>query len=552
MSKAAAHLREQGQTHALARRATQDDIDLALKAAAITDNGRGIPDRSRYGDPTKLPLDLVTLARQEHDARRAGLHEDVRLGTKDLGLFSWATKKGLPAPGGKMTQLFQTPIHDFSYRGFQGKLRGYGAGTVRRKELGEALVTATSPRKIEFTTASRKSPERFLFVRPNDSRTWLARNTTPTEPLEEHKIRHKAVAPAQLPAIIRNGPEGTVAQPKIDGASALIQLAKRGPELFSYRADENGRPITYTEKFFGNRPKAQYGSGLVGSVLRGEVYGVNRGNVAGGRLDHPGPGRLAGDEAGAVRHGQQEVSPGVLRLRDDSNRNDYGQLAASPSDERDRVRAGTVLHPQQLGGILNATIANSIRAQRERGVDLRTMLFDAQRIGRRELDPHVVPYAERRQLLEQVLPYLPQGKFHIAPQVEGREAIQGLWDQIAGGRHELTGEGLVLHPPTGRPMKAKLGGEHDVVATGVFPGKGRRAQSVGGLTYAHPDRPGHTVGRVGSGFSDESLRQIAADPESYIGRTARLKAQEKYRTGALRAPVFLAWHEDLPLARPAH
>jgi ATP-dependent DNA ligase len=171
------------------------------------------------------------------------------------------------------------------------------------------------------------------------------------------------------------------------------------------------------------------------------------------------------------------------------------------------------------------------------------MLYDISQHGKRPIDLATTPYAERRQLLEGIVPHLPPGKFHLAPQVEGPEAIGKLYDDVVSGRHPLTREGAVIHPPTGRPLKVKQTDEHDVVVTGVFPGEGRRGSMVGGLTFAHPEDPEKTVGRVGTGFDEETLRQIAADPQAFIGRTARLKAQERYPTGALRAPVMLAWHE---------
>ncbi len=51
---------------------------------------------------------------------------------------------------------------------------------------------------------------------------------------------------------------------------------------------------------------------------------------------------------------------------------------------------------------------------------------------------------------------------------------------------------------------------------------------------------------MGSGFSDEVRREMLSNPDSWIGRMARVRAQEKFPSGALRAPSFLARHEDYP------
>jgi len=179
------------------------------------------------------------------------------------------------------------------------------------------------------------------------------------------------------------------------------------------------------------------------------------------------------------------------------------------------------------------------------------MLFDIQQHGKKPIDFNTTPYSNRRALLEQIAKYLPRNKFHLAPQVEGPEAIKKLQQRVASGADPLTNEGVVIHPPTGKPIKVKNTDEYDALITGTFPGQGRRAGTIGGLTYAHPDKPGVTVGKVGTGFNDELLKLIASDPTSYIGRTARLRSQEKLPSGALRAPSFLGLHEDISPVKTA-
>ena len=60
------------------------------------DYAPGLPSRDKYGDIGILPVDdVATLVRQRHKADRAGLHEDLRIGTPS-GLLSWAVPKELP------------------------------------------------------------------------------------------------------------------------------------------------------------------------------------------------------------------------------------------------------------------------------------------------------------------------------------------------------------------------------------------------------------------------------------------------------------------------
>jgi hypothetical protein len=58
-----------------------------------------------------------------------------------------------------------------------------------------------------------------------------------------------------------------------------------------------------------------------------------------------------------------------------------------------------------------------------------------------------------------------------------------------------------------------------------------------------PSAPSKTVGRVGSGFSHETLADMLHSPKDYEGRIARIKAQEQYPSGAYRAPRFISLHE---------
>jgi hypothetical protein len=77
----------------------------------------GIPDRQAYGDLSKVkPGELLDYIVQHHQARRAGPHYDVRFGTPETGLYSWAVRKGLPGPGGKHPGgkhlAVQQPVHE--------------------------------------------------------------------------------------------------------------------------------------------------------------------------------------------------------------------------------------------------------------------------------------------------------------------------------------------------------------------------------------------------------------------------------------------------------
>ena len=203
--------------------------------------------------------------------------------------------------------------------------------------------------------------------------------------------------------------------------------------------------------------------------------------------------------------------------------------------------------PQELGGLLNATIEHSLAKQKETGVSIKNMLYDIQQRGKEQIDPDVTPYAERRKMIQEIMQHLPQDTFGLSEEATNPEDAQKLWESIIGKTHPLTHEGVVIHPPTGKPIKAKPMEESDVHITDVFPGAGRlQGTAAGGFGYSL-EPGGNRVGEVGTGLTDELRRQLWTDRDDYVGRTARIRSQEQHPSGAWRAPSLIAMHEDYPL-----
>jgi hypothetical protein len=448
------------------------------------DYAPGLPSKSDMGHAEKLRVgQLLDYVVQRHQAERAGLHHDIRFGNPEMGLLSWASRKGAPEPGQKHLAV-QQPVHRHGYKDFEGEIpEGYGKGTVKKHTEGQVLITKVTPESIHFTTAHQRHPERFTLARPKGwgDKNWLMMNTTPRDEVPYEKVRYKKIPADQVEPHLKNMQQGDTAEAKVDGASQLVQLAKGHAEMLSFRTSKTtGRPIFHTERFFGGRPDIKVPKHLEGSILKGEMYAAHDG------------------------------------------------------------KAGT---PQDVGTLLNSSIAHSLQLQKERGLQLRNMLYDVQQYGKKPIDPSVTPRADRRKMLEEILTHLPQDKFHASEEAHGPEEATKLWDTVRSGQHPLTEEGIVMHPRVGVPSKAKLVEEHDVHLTGTFPGEGKRQATVGGFTYGH--EPGKTVGKVGTGFSDDFLKEVARDPGAYTGRVARLRAQQKLPSGALRAPSFIGLHEDI-------
>lgn len=476
----------------------------------------GLPDPTQYGDLSKLRAgQLIDWIVQHHQARRAGPHYDVRFGTPDTGMFSWASRKGLPEPGQKRLAIRQ-PLHSTEYNQFEGEIpSGYGAGTVKKHDEGQVLITKADQNSIHFTLAHKRYPERFVLLKPKmgDDKKWLMINTTPTQPVPYEKAHYTKVEPEKVEGILDNLKPGSSTQAKIDGAASLTKLLKDKIEIMSYRASKvHGGPILHTERVFHTLPKVNVPKEYIGSVLRGELYG------------------------------QRDVN---------------GQHQ-------------TIL-PQELGGILNSAVGKSIQRQQDQNVRLRNLVFDVDQFGRKGIDPNVVPYQQRlsyardilgkingpgmggdRQTIDAGYSPLDRGVLHT-PEVTGEAstapAAKQLWHQIVNKQNPYTSEGIVIHPETGKPIKSKLTDEHDVYVRGMFPGRGKyENNAVGGFVYSH-EPTGPIVGEVGTGFSDQTRADMFTNPSDYVGRIAKVRSQTKHPSGALRAPAFLAMHEDYPLAK---
>jgi hypothetical protein len=126
-----------------------------------------------------------------------------------------------------------------------------------------------------------------------------------------------------------------------------------------------------------------------------------------------------------------------------------------------------------------------------------------------------------------------------------------LLNRIRTGQEPITREGVVLWPlEGGAPIKAKFRPEHDVYVRRIFPEMGQRKGLAGGFEYSWTPR-GKVVGRVGTGLNHDLKRDMLENPQKYIGRVARVRAESVYRDkqnpkkpGALRAPSFQDWHLD--------
>jgi len=270
--------------------------------------------------------------------------------------------------------------------------------------------------------------------------------------------------------------ETKVLQPKVDGAHTIFHLKSNAlNRIYSYRNRKNDeRPIEHTHQLPDIRD-LDIPKELNNTILRGEVYA------------------------------QKDKKP---------------------------------VPAEQVGGMLNASIINSLRKQKEQG-KLSPYIFDIVKYHGKDVENET--YRKKLKMIREVAKKIPDLK--AAETAETAKEKRKLLDLVKRKKHPDTKEGLVewdLNSPTGKPKKFKLRDTHDVVIREVFQAKdksGKPKQEAGGFRYSWKPK-GKLVGRVGTGFSREKRKDMWLRPKDYIGRIARVKTQEVFASGAMRAPSF--------------
>lgn len=145
-----------------------------------TDYAPGIPRREDYGDIANAlkPGDIAHFALQHHDtvSRPGRPHYDMRIGTDRSGMYSWALPKARMPEAKEKSLAVQTFVHRPSYNSFQGRIgKGYGAGNVRRVDLGKAVITKVTPNALQFTLSHRKVPVHYglIKIKTESGKDWL-------------------------------------------------------------------------------------------------------------------------------------------------------------------------------------------------------------------------------------------------------------------------------------------------------------------------------------------------------------------------------------------
>ncbi len=135
-------------------------------------------------------------------------------------------------------------------------------------------------------------------------------------------------------------------------------------------------------------------------------------------------------------------------------------------------------------------------------------------------------YTERREDLENLMKDYQGNTLRIATRWKATsgEEIMGIYKDLV----KQGGEGIIIKKPdhiyelkrTKNWNKIKEIQDCDLVIVGTYPGEGKRLNLIGG--FKCESSCGQLKVRVGSGFTDEFLNLVSQNPESYIGRIAKV------------------------------
>lgn len=193
------------------------------------------------------------------------------------------------------------------------------------------------------------------------------------------------------------------------------------------------------------------------------------------------------------------------------------------------------LRPETIGGLLNANVWKSRQNQDQVG-KLKFSPFDVDVYQGK--DVRTLPIERRKEIVESIAR---QMKLELPASAKTPKAKQKLWETIRAGKHPQTREGVIQWRDY--PTKIKLRTDYDGKITGFFPaeeGSKYHGNAVGGFYLSHDG----ATSRVGTGLSDRLRKEMHEHPDRFVGLTATVGAQEKLRSGKLRAPSFMRFHID--------
>jgi len=478
-----------------------------------------MPKRQRASSRGSSPGHGASFVIQEHHAR--SLHWDFRL-EHDGVLVSWALPKGVPTSTGSNRLAVQTEDHPLEYRDFEGHIpKGeYGGGDVtiwddgyyesEKWRDGEEIVVTLHGRD----DGPLGGPTKLALIHTGgdgkNAQNWLMHlMTDPSSGTSETPDSTATTETTAPPA------SGSRAPRPVSPMLATLGSAEDIPA-------EDERDWAYEMKWDGIRMLAAVGVDGVRLVTRnGNDVTATYPEVA--------------DALPQAVTGQALLDGEVVAV-DRAGRPDFGLL---------QTRMGLTRAKEVAAAAAKAPVQYLVFDLIER---------DGRRLVRQDYD-------ERRRMLAETV--RERGAIRVPPAFDG-----DLAGAMATSR-DLRLEGVVAKKRDGTYragrrsrswIKIKHHRTQEVIVVGWRPGKGRRSGGVGSLLVAiHEDGALRYIGRVGTGFTDRDLDDIARRMRSRHRATPPLSGVPRpdaadarwVRADLVGEVEFAEWTTDGRLRQPS-
>ncbi len=441
---------------------TPEPMPQSVSASASADSG--------------LPRFVI----QEHHARRR--HFDLRI-ERDGVLISWAVPKGVPDTSDSNHLAVMTEPHPLEYLSFHGEIpKGeYGAGTMTIWDAGTVELEKWRDDEVigTFSGAGPLGRARLALIRTTGSgekSSWLLHRMK-----ESKDAAHRTGSPTQHPA---PSLESTPVAKAASGRPPVPMLAESGTAGLVRSLRDPWIEI----KWDGIRALGTWADGRMQLHARSGTDITARYP----ELTADGAPHLAVDDA---------VIDGEIVALDGSGRPSFSRLqnrmhlTKAREIEREVIRTPIVYY-----------------------------LFDLLRLDGHDLTG--LPLRDRRALLE-TLAEGSDAPIVVPPVFEDLDAALETSRAFALEGVVAKESGSAYRPGvrSGSWLKLKHTRTQEAVIVGIRPGKGDREGGIGSLLLGIPDAEAGAlryVGRVGSGFSERTLRDLSARLEPLRTKAAEV------------------------------
>lgn len=376
--------------------------------------------------------------------------------------------------------IVRQPTHTAEYMDFQGRIPE-GYGAGTVKKVYDKTVDVVSAGDNKVKIVTPEGEMAMINMKQQKADNWLFIKQKPFVRAVTSKPDYKEIKEHQIDI---NNPR-KVLQPKVDGAHTIFELHAGDAinRAYSYRNSKRDAkvPIDHTHQVPGLRD-INIPRELSDTILRGELFAHER-------------------------------------------------------------ASGLPMSAEQVTGLLNAGIPRSRMSQAVKGA-LEPYIFDIVKYKGKDLEK--ASYAEKLKAMREVQAQIPELK--VAETADTPEKKRRLMEQIKNMRHPDTVEGFVewdLDAPGGTPKRVKLKDTHEVYIRRIRKAKTIKTgkEMAGAFEYSlTPSGP--VVGRVGTGFTEKMRKEMLKHPKKYINLIARVRSQQQFPSGALRAPSFYQMHVE--------